>query len=45
MGSRRAACGSARVEHERQSHAADPNHDTARGLTAVLGRGRVDQLR
>jgi hypothetical protein len=24
---------------------ADPNHDTARGLTAVLGRGRVGRPR
>jgi hypothetical protein len=29
------------TRESRRHPAADPNHDTARSLTAVLGRGRV----
>jgi hypothetical protein len=35
-----AACGGARVQPEHR-RVADPDHDTARGLSAVLGRDRV----
>jgi hypothetical protein len=41
MGIKSAACGGVHPRQQQRHRVADPDHDTARGLTAVLGRGRV----